>query len=119
MRAKERQLAALKKGAAPVPANLPERAEGDARDHAAKAVGVGGKLIDQAAWSSSLKRCVSSQGTKDDTCRREPGRAVQKALQLIDEARNEHPCADLYSPGRHQLHLHPATAAFSNCAASL
>lgn len=48
VRAKERQLAALKKGAAPVPANLPERAEGDARAHAAKAVGVGHTLIDQA-----------------------------------------------------------------------
>lgn len=48
VRAKERQIASLKKGAAPVPANLPGRAEGDARDHAAKAVGVGGKLIDQA-----------------------------------------------------------------------
>lgn len=48
VRAKERQLASLKKGAAPVQAHSPERAEGQARDHAAKAVGVGGKLIDQA-----------------------------------------------------------------------
>ena len=54
VRAKERQLEAVKRGnktrhgGSPVPANLPELAEGDARDHAAKAVGVCGKLIDQA-----------------------------------------------------------------------
>jgi len=42
VRAKERQLAGLKKGAAPVVADLPEREEGRARDQAAKAVGVGG-----------------------------------------------------------------------------
>lgn len=48
VRAKERQLSGLKKGAAPVVADSPERDDGRARDHAAKAVGVGGKLIDQA-----------------------------------------------------------------------
>lgn len=48
VRAKERQLAGLKKGAAPVVADSPEREEGRARDQAARAVGVGGKLIDQA-----------------------------------------------------------------------
>jgi ParB-like chromosome segregation protein Spo0J len=52
VRAKERQLAGLQasgKRGGKVPANSPEPIDdGDARDHAAKAVGVGGKLIDQA-----------------------------------------------------------------------
>jgi hypothetical protein len=54
LKAKERQLDALRRGNktrhgdSPVPANLPEPAEGDARDQAAAAVGVSGKLIDQA-----------------------------------------------------------------------
>ena len=46
--AKGRQLAGLKKGAAPVPANLPERGHGDARDQAAKLCGVSGRYIDLA-----------------------------------------------------------------------
>jgi hypothetical protein len=52
IRAKERQLAALQtsgKRGGKVPVDSPEPIEeGDARDRAAKAVGVGGKLIDQA-----------------------------------------------------------------------
>jgi hypothetical protein len=48
IRAKERMLSTLKKGGAPAKADSPERDAGQARDHAAKAVGVGGKLIDQA-----------------------------------------------------------------------
>lgn len=48
VRAKERRLSTLKKGASPVQENFPERAAGQAREHAAKAVGVCGKLIDQA-----------------------------------------------------------------------
>jgi hypothetical protein len=51
IRAKERQLAALQtsgKRDGKVKADSPERDAGQARDHAAKAVGVGGKLIDQA-----------------------------------------------------------------------
>jgi hypothetical protein len=54
MRAKERQLEAVRRGnktrhgESPVRVNSPELAEGRARDHAAKAVGVGGQLIDQA-----------------------------------------------------------------------
>lgn len=52
VRAKERQLAALQtsgKRGGKVPVDSPEPIEeGDARDRAAKAVGVGGKLIDQA-----------------------------------------------------------------------
>jgi ParB-like chromosome segregation protein Spo0J len=46
VRAKERMLAGVKRGN-PM-ANPPQGDEGAARDHAAKAVGVGGKLIDQA-----------------------------------------------------------------------
>jgi len=41
----------LKKGSAPVPADLPERGKsenGDARDHAAKAVGVCGNMLIRA-----------------------------------------------------------------------
>lgn len=62
VRAKERQLAAVqagnrtRHGQAPVPADLPELAGGDARDHAAKAVGVSGKLIDQA--ESVMRKAV-------------------------------------------------------------
>lgn len=46
IRAKERMLAGMKRGNPP--ADSPEGSNGDAREHAAKAVGVGGKLIDQA-----------------------------------------------------------------------
>jgi hypothetical protein len=46
VRAKERMLAGMKRG--DPRANPPEGEEGRARDHVAKAVGVGGKLIDQA-----------------------------------------------------------------------
>ena len=46
VRAKERMLAGMKRGD-PV-ADSPEGDNGRARDHAARAVGVGGKLIDQA-----------------------------------------------------------------------
>jgi ParB-like chromosome segregation protein Spo0J len=47
--AAKRQTANLKKGSkAPVPANLPEREKGDARDKAAAAFNVSGKSVDQA-----------------------------------------------------------------------
>ena len=61
VRAKERMLAALeagnktKHGKASAPEDLPEPS-GDARDHAAKAVGVSGKLIDQA--ESVMRKAV-------------------------------------------------------------
>jgi hypothetical protein len=54
LRAKERQLAALtagnktRHGRPPVMENLPEPDEGDARDHAAAAVGVSGRSVDDA-----------------------------------------------------------------------
>lgn len=49
VRAKERALNNLKRGHSPERADSPTREdEGRARDHAARAVGVGGKLIDQA-----------------------------------------------------------------------
>src|SRR2546430_2163587 len=47
-RAKERQATTRKKGNQPVPANLPERDKGDARDQAAAAVNVSGRTIDYA-----------------------------------------------------------------------
>ena len=55
VQAKERQLATLKKGAAPVPANLPERGDGEAREHAARAVGVSARSIDIADSASCEK----------------------------------------------------------------
>lgn len=62
VRAKERQLENLKRGnktrggGSPVPEDFPERAKGDARDQAAKAVGVCGKSIDQA--ESVMRKAV-------------------------------------------------------------
>ena len=65
VRAKKRMPATLKKGAAPARANLPQRAEGKARDHAAKAVGVsgyaGGSKTTRPSGSASSVRSFASQ----------------------------------------------------------
>ncbi len=58
--AKERQLATLKKGAAPVPARLPERSAGEAREKAAAAVGVSPRHHTLPAPCSSLIYQVDS-----------------------------------------------------------
>ncbi len=47
--AQQRRRATLKKGGTiPVPENFPEREKGDARDKAAKALGISGRMIDHA-----------------------------------------------------------------------
>lgn len=56
VRAKERQAHGQTAPGKTLPEDLPEASAGDARDHAAKAVGVSGKLIDQA--ESVMRRAV-------------------------------------------------------------
>lgn len=71
VRAKERMLAGIKRGNPP--ADSPEGSTGDARDHAAKAVGVCGKLIDQA--ESVMRKAVP-----------EVARLVESGAMSLNEA---------------------------------